>query len=58
MGLTLRCYFMPSKIARTWSLLDSRKKGLQEYWRENFQPGIYEKEAIWLDSRMYYKIDA
>ena len=39
-------------------MLDSRRKGLQGSWRENCQPGIYEKEEIWLDSRMYYKLDA
>lgn len=58
MELTLRCYFVPRETARTWSLLDSRRKGLQGSWRENYQTGIYEKKVIWLNSGLYYKLCA
>lgn len=58
MELTLRCYFVPRETARTWSLLDSRRKALQGSQRENYQAGICEKKVIWLNSRMYYKLCA
>lgn len=49
---------MPREAARTWSLLDSRRRGLQGSQRENYQSGIYEKKVIWLNSRMDYKLCA
>lgn len=36
MELTVRCYFVPRETARTWSLLDSRRKDLQGSQWENW----------------------